>query len=66
MTMRLGSATEPVALDSALEAFTLGGANDINGLANAKETCIKFLAKFQVLCSYTLLQFHFTQYLERT
>src|SRR3954452_4986588 len=63
--MRLGSSTEAVALDSTLEAFTLGGAYDIHGLANGKQTGIKLLAKFQVLRGYTLLQFHFTQYFER-
>ena len=59
------TSTEAMALDSTLEAFPLGGTNNINGLASGEETCIELCAKFKPFSGDSFLQRHLSQHLER-
>ncbi len=49
LTMCLWAAGETPAFDATLEAFALGGADNIDLLADAEQTRVKFRAKLQLL-----------------
>ena len=59
------TSTEAMAFDSTLEAFPLGGTNNINRLASHEQACIELCTKFKPFSGDSLLQRHLAQHLKR-
>src|SRR5713226_8619642 len=66
LSVRFRAASEAVPFDTALEAFTFGGSNNIDRLTYGEKTGVKLRAEFYSLQAHALAQVHLAQYLERS